>query len=99
MTFLILLLVLMAAATAVDGWSQHRMLKVNGGKGYETSSIYGPNPTYLRYALINVPALVGAAVFVWYGLAHRLAMPMPYVSGAAFIAWHAYGTYLNWKNF
>ena len=97
MTLFFILLALMAVATAVDGWSQHRMLKVNGGKGYETSKIYGPNPSYLRYALINVPVLAGAAAFVWYGARHSIVF-YPIV-GAAFIAWHVYGVVLNAKNF
>ncbi len=97
MTLFLILLALMAAATVIDGWSQHKMLKVNGGKGYETSKIYGQNPSYLRYALVNVPVLVGAAGFMWYGATHFF--PFYPIFGAAFVAWHGYGVYLNQKNF
>ena len=94
---LAILIALMVATTIIDGWSQHKMLTSNGGKGYEVSTIYGTQPTYGRYCLINLPALVAVTAFVAYGWHIHTPYYVPF--GIAFCVWHAYGVYLNQKNF
>ena len=98
MFLFILLIALMIATTVLDGWSQQKMLVKNGGKGYETSSIYGTSPTYGRYFLINLPVLAffGFDVAMLYLRYHQ----WEYIPIAiAFSAWHVYGTILNIRYF
>jgi len=97
MILFFVLIALMVAATVVDGWSQHKMLTSNGGKGFEVSKIYGTQPTYARYYLINVPVLATVVAFLLYG--RHIHTPYYWPFGVAFCAWHAYGVYLNQKNF
>ena len=87
---------LSAAATIVDGWRQHKMLQKPGN--YETSSIYGKHPTYVRYFAVNLPVLAGAIAWMAVGAFHY-HFGWFWIGGAGFCAWHAYGTYLNAKNF
>jgi hypothetical protein len=98
MFLFILLIALMIATTVLDGWSQQKMLVKNGGKGYETSSIYGTSPTYGRYFLINLPVL---AFFVFDVLMlHFRYHQWGYIPIAiAFSLWHLYGFNLNRKYF
>ncbi len=91
-----LLTSVMTAMTVIDGWSQHKMLQKPGN--FEVSSIYGKHPSYGRYFEINLPVLAGALVWMGIGAFHY-HFGWYWTGGAAFCAWHAYGTYLNAKNF